>query len=158
MDGSINAFVFCGSGDGIDIGCRDVNHGRRRLPMAARGCLCDRSAPQEQQAFDIEDEICQADLGRRPGDPDGADEKFHPVLLLSEDMLDARPDFRFRVVGPAHGSGHRPTLRLLAMDVADEAVLGQGRLVDRRPIGGIGPHPARRIGLIEQAFRRRRPS
>ena len=69
--------------------------------MAARGCLSDRNSPQEQQAFDVEDEIGQADLGRRPSDPDSADEQFHPVLQLSEDMLDAGSDFRFRVVGSA---------------------------------------------------------
>jgi hypothetical protein len=37
MDDSINAFVCCGSGDGIDIGCRDVSHGRRRAPTVADG-------------------------------------------------------------------------------------------------------------------------
>jgi hypothetical protein len=38
------------------------------------------------------------------------------------------------------------------MDVADEAILVQECLVGRRSIGGIGPHPARRIALVEQAL------
>ena len=38
------------------------------------------------------------------------------------------------------------------MDVADEAILVQGRLVGRRSVGSIGPHPARRIAAVEQAL------
>ena len=38
------------------------------------------------------------------------------------------------------------------MDVADEAILVQERFVGRRSVGDIGPHPARRIGLVEQAL------
>src|SRR5215471_9612427 len=67
-------------------------------------------------------------------------------------MLDTRADFRFRIVGPLHRLGHSAAFRLLAMDVADEAVLGQERLVGRRSVSGIGPHPARRIVLVEQAL------
>ena len=40
-------------------------------------------------------------------------------------MLDAGADFRFRIVGPPHRLGHSAAFRLLAMDVADEAILGQ---------------------------------
>ncbi len=60
---------------------------------------CRRDPPQEEQAFDIGDEVRQADLRRRSRDPDGPDEQTHPILLLGEDMLDARTDFRFGVVG-----------------------------------------------------------
>src|SRR5262245_15813267 len=67
-------------------------------------------------------------------------------------MLDTRADFRFRIIGTPHRLGHSATFRLLAMDVADEAILGQERLVGRRSVGGIGPHPARRIALVEQAL------
>ena len=42
--------------------------------------------------------------------------------------------------------------RLLAIDVADEAIFVQERLVGRRSVGGIGPHPARRVALVEQAL------
>src|SRR5262249_17894669 len=65
-------------------------------------------------------------------------------------MLDTRADFRFRLVGLPHRLGHSAAFRLLAMDVADEAILGQERLVGCRSVGGIGPHPARRIVLVEQ--------
>jgi hypothetical protein len=58
-----------------------------------------RLMPQEEQAFDIVDEVRQSDLRRRSRDPDGPDEQTHPTLLLGEDMLDARTDFRFGVVG-----------------------------------------------------------
>ena len=52
-----------------------------------------RDAPQEDEAFDIVDEIRQSDLRLRSRDPDGPDEQTHPILLLGEDMLDARTDF-----------------------------------------------------------------
>ena len=76
--------------------------------------------------------------------------KLHPLLLLSEDMLDTRPDLRFGVVGSADRIRHSPALRLLAMDAADEAVLRHERFVGGRPIGGVGPHRARRVGLVEK--------
>ena len=74
------------------------------------------------------------------------------MLLLGKHVLDTRADFRFRIVGPPHRVGHNAAFRLLAVDVADEAILGQERLVGCRSIGGIGPHPTRRIGLVEQAL------
>jgi hypothetical protein len=49
---------------------------------------CRRDAPQEEQAFDIVDEVRQSDLRLRSRDPDGPDEQTHPILLLGEDMLD----------------------------------------------------------------------
>ena len=54
---------------------------------------CRRDAPQEEQAFDIVDEVRQSDLRLRSRDPDGPDEQTHPILLLGEDMLDARNGF-----------------------------------------------------------------
>jgi hypothetical protein len=67
-------------------------------------------------------------------------------------MFDTRADFRFRIVGTPHRLAHSVAFRLFAMDVADEAILGQERFVGRRSVGGIGPHPARRIALVEQAL------
>ena len=61
-------------------------------------------------------------------------------------------DFRFRIIGPPHRLMHSAAFRLIAMDVADEAILVQERLVGRRSVGGIGPHPARCISLVEQAL------
>src|SRR3974390_3873704 len=111
-----------------------------------------RSPPKEQQPFDVVDEIGHADLDRGPRDADGADEQAHAVLLLGEHMLDTRADLRFCIVGPPYRLGHGAALRLFAMDVAHKTVPCQKRLVYRRSVGGIGPHPARRIGLVEQAF------
>src|SRR5271168_2227636 len=83
-----------------------------------------------------------------PRDADGSDEQIHALLLLGEHMLDARADCRFRIVGSPRRLRHDTALRLLAMDVADEAVTDQKRLVSRRSVGGIGPDPARRIALV----------
>jgi hypothetical protein len=49
-------------------------------------------------------------------------------------------------------SGIARPFGFLRMDVADEAILGQERLVGRRSVGGIGPHPARRIAPVKQAL------
>ena len=67
-------------------------------------------------------------------------------------MLDTRADFRFRIVGLPHRLMHSAAFRLLAMDVADEAILVQERLVGLLSVGSIGPHPARCIGFVEQAL------
>jgi hypothetical protein len=48
-----------------------------------RSCRCD--APQEEQAFDIVDEVRQADLRLRSRDPDGPDtrERIFDLALLA---------------------------------------------------------------------------
>src|SRR5215831_3764062 len=46
--------------------------------------------------------------------------------------------FDFRIVGPPGRFVHRAAFRLLAMDVADEAILGQEYLVGRRSVGMYG--------------------
>ena len=90
---------------------------------------------QEQQSFDVVDEVCQSDFHFSPGDADGADEQIHPVLLLRENMLNLGADFRFRVVGAPDRAGHGASLWLFAMDMADEAVLTRARC---RPLGAPG--------------------
>lgn len=67
-------------------------------------------------------------------------------------MLDARADLRLRVVGAPRRLRHRPALGLLAMDLADEAVLVEEGLVGRGAIGAIGPDSLGRVGGIEQAL------
>jgi hypothetical protein len=63
--------------------------GRRSLPPAAAlRALCHGDVSQEQQSFDVLDEVRQSNLHRCPGDADGADEQIHPGLLLGKDMLD----------------------------------------------------------------------
>ena len=45
---------------------------------------CRRDAPQEEQAFDIVDEVRQSDLRLRSRDPDGPDEQTHPILFSAK--------------------------------------------------------------------------
>jgi len=71
--------------------------GRLPGPMAPFRALCLRNAAQEEQAFDVVDEVRQSDFHSCPRNPDGADEQVHPVLLLGEYMLDPGSDFRFDV-------------------------------------------------------------
>jgi hypothetical protein len=103
--------------------------------------------------FDVVDDVGYSDFDRRPRDPNGVNEQIHPMLLLGEHMLDTRANFRFRIIGSPNRLGHGAALRLLAMDVADEPVPYQECLIDRRSIGGLGPQPARRIGIVKQADR-----
>jgi hypothetical protein len=51
---------------------------------------------------DIVDEVRQR---LRSRDPDGPDEQTHPILLLGEDMLDARTDFRLALLARRIASG-----------------------------------------------------
>src|SRR5262245_12883794 len=113
---------------------------------------CDGDFAQEDNAFDVVDEIGHSDLDRCSGDPDSPDEQAHPILLLGEHMLDTRTDFRFRIVGPPHRLRHSAAFRLLAMDMADEAVLGQERIVGRRSVSGICQQTASRFFLVEQSL------
>ena len=74
------------------------------------------------------------------------------MLLLGKQVLGTRSDFRFRIVGPPHPLGHSAAFRLLAMDVADEAILVQERLVGRRSVGGIGHTPLAVMLLSSKPF------
>ena len=121
-------------------------------PAAAFRALCRRGAPQEQQAFDVVDEVCQSDFHRRPRNPDGADEQVHPVLLPRKNMFDLGSDFRFDVVGPRDRLRHGAALGLFAVDMADEAVLLHELFVGFRAIGRVRPHAARCVGLVEKPF------
>src|ERR1700719_1134077 len=113
---------------------------------------CRRDAPQEEQAFDVVDEVRQSDLRLRSRDPEGPDEQTHPILRLGEDMLDARTDFRFGVVGTPDRFRHRAPLRPLTMDMADEAVPFHELLVGGRSVSGVRPDAARRVGLVEKSI------
>lgn len=105
----------------------------------------------EEQPADVVDEVHQLDLRRRTGGADRSDEEADPRLLIGEDVFDPAADLRFGVVRPPRFLRHRPSLRLLAMDPADEAVVGHEGLVDGGAIGRIGPHRPRRVGGVEQA-------
>ena len=71
-------------------------------------------------------------------------------LLHREHVFDAGADLRLESVGAPRRLRHRPTRRLLAMDAADEAVPFEEHLVRLRAVGRVGPHRARRVGLVEQ--------
>lgn len=102
----------------------------------------------EDQPLDVVDEVGHPDFHSGARDADRADEEAHPVLLLGEDMFDARANGRFEGVRPTDRVGHGPTLGLLAMDAADEAVLGEERLIGGRAIGRVGPDRRRRVALV----------
>src|SRR2546426_11490767 len=61
-----------------------------KAPGERKLSICRRDAPQEEQAFDIVDEVRQSDLRLRSRDPDGPDEQTHPILLLGEDSTRER--------------------------------------------------------------------
>src|ERR1700730_2634289 len=111
--------------------------------------LCS-AALQEDETLEVVDEIGEAYLHPRPSDPNGSDEQLHSVLLLGEDMFDMRADFRFGVVGAPHRLRYGTPFRLLAMELADKAVLLQEGFIGLRAIGRICPHGTCRIGLVEQ--------
>src|SRR3984893_7596839 len=122
------------------------------FPCDRKLSICPRDAPQEEQAFDIVDEVRQSDLRLRSRDPDGPDEQTHPILLLGKDMLDARTDFGFGVVGAPDRFRRRAPLRPLTMDMADEAGPFHELLVGGRSVSGVRPDAARPGGLGERSI------
>src|SRR5437588_7538489 len=65
-------------------------------------------------------------------------------------MLDALAYFRFLFVGMPHRLPHTTLFPYTTLFRSDEAILVQERRVGRRSVGGIGPHPARRIAAVGQ--------
>ncbi len=53
---------------------------------------------ENDQPFDVVDDVGEADPGAGPVDSDCTDEEAHPALLLGEDVLDFRPHLRLRSV------------------------------------------------------------
>ena len=77
--------------------------------------LCRCNSLQPDQALYVVDEVGAPDLDSRPSDSDGPDEEAHSVLLLGEDVLDARTHGGLAAVGAADRRGHRAADGLLAM-------------------------------------------
>lgn len=99
----------------------------------------------EDEALEVVGEVRQADPGAGPIDPDGADERAHPLLLVGKDVLD---------VGAHRGPGgvaageiprHRPAGRLLAVDPRDPAETCQPRLVGRRWVRRVRPDAGHQV-------------
>jgi hypothetical protein len=89
--------------------------GRGRGPRSADPS-CGGEAVEEDEPSHIVDEVDHADLHRRPGDADRADEEVHFVLLHGEDVLDLGSDFRFQGVGLPRRLWHGAARRFLAME------------------------------------------
>jgi hypothetical protein len=77
---------------------------------------------QEPQSFEGGDQIGHAYPGA--GNPDGANDQRHAIVLLGEDMLDMRADFRF--VGPTGWLWQGAALRLLTMDCMNVSLAAEG--------------------------------
>lgn len=118
--------------------------GHFQCPMVLGG----GTALVEEQPADVVDEVHQPDPSRRSGDADGSHDETDPRLLVGEDVLDPAADLRFGVVPSPCGLRYRPSLRLLAMDPADDAVVGHEGLVDGGAINRVGPHRPRRAVLF----------
>src|SRR5450631_3159657 len=71
-------------------------------------------------------------------------------------MLDEGTDLGLLAVGSCDGLRHRLALRLLAMDLAVQAVPDHMLFVLRRAVSGIGPNVAGSVLLIDQ-IRQLRP-
>ena len=68
------------------------------------------------------------------------DEEAHSVLLLGEDVLDARTHGGLAAIGATDRRRHRATDGLLAMDLAGKAVPYPERLVLLRAVACVRPH------------------
>ena len=85
-------------------------------------------------------------------DADAADRQLHAVLLLREDVLDARPHRGFPGVGLGGALRHRLAGRFLSMNRAALAAVGQVFLIRLRPLGGVPPNFRGGTAGIDQAF------
>jgi hypothetical protein len=128
---------FC---NGYFIGAIDALSTRGVVFCTPDGMTAEQSSLQPDEAFDVVDEVGEPDLESCPSESDGSDEEAHSVLLLCEDMLDARPHSRLAAIGAADRRRHRAADGLLAMDPTGEAVARQERLVLPRAVGSVGPH------------------
>lgn len=86
-------------------------------------------ALMEDQPVEIVGDVGQGELRLGTSQTDGADEEAEPVLLIGEDVLDGSPDRRLARIGARDVPGHRPSLRLAALDAADQHLRCQALLV-----------------------------
>ena len=79
-------------------GLWSLSSGQRRGRLGPDRCRMRRynlDPLQEEQAFEVIEDVGQADPGRGACRGDGADEQVRPILLRSEDVLNARAYSRF---------------------------------------------------------------
>ncbi len=84
---------------------------------------------EEDQPFDIVDQVRQPNLCARSRQPDRADEQPHSALLRGKDVLDAGPHLRLAGIGASTAQRHWPARRLFPVKARDEAALGHEALV-----------------------------
>ncbi len=86
---------------------------------------CWRSSPVEPAPpLHVVGHVGERHRGTRPRQADGADHQAHHPLLMREGMLDMRAHLGLGRVRPRTVPGHRPALRLAAIDTADAADTG----------------------------------
>jgi len=114
--------------------------------------LCCRDAPQEEQAFDVIDEVGQSDFRRRPCDPDRAEEQVH----CSAKTCSMRGRiFDLALFPPTNRLGHDAPFWFLAMDVADKAVFCHELRVGGRPVA-VSAHTTLAVLVLSRSPSRRR--
>ena len=115
------------------------------------------ATPKLDQASDVEREVGHPDLRARPGETDRTDDQPHGLLLHREDMLDGSPVPRAPGIAAADVCRQRPTVQASAVDMANEPVSLQERLILLRAIGRIRPDSGAGVRGVEQALAQQMP-
>src|SRR5215217_1016926 len=108
----------------------------------------DAGFPPDQPAHVI-DQVSQSDFRGGPGDPDGAHDQPEAALLGRTHRLNSRAHPRAGSVGPSLHGGEAEPRSAAEVNLRDEAVLLQKRLVGFRAVGRIGPDRAGRVRLVQ---------
>ena len=111
------------------------------LDWALIGQSCDDHAADLSEAADSVRDVRQADFGLRSGDPDGPYRERHHMPVDGEDVFNGSPVFGWNSVAPLDMLGHRLTLWLAPVNVAEEATAGHKGFILLGPVGAVGPNP-----------------
>ena len=146
---AFRAIGFCAAAGGADF--------RSAFPLVLRHVgapSCRGFGPSlvEDQLAHVVGDVGEADFDFGPRDADGPDLHPHAVFLIGEDVFDQAADFRLRRIAATDRRRHRPALRLPAMDVRDDAVLGEPGLIRHRAIGAVRPDAGRENVLPDKVF------
>src|SRR3954467_2848736 len=120
---------------------RDGLSGRR--PLASR---------QPGGTAHVVNDVGEANLHRRPREPNGPNHETHRSLLMGQDVLNGGAYLWLGPVRAGDVQRHGPAGRLLAMDLRAQAVIGEVLLVGLRAVGHVGPQVARGIVSFETRF------
>src|SRR5215213_1063154 len=108
----------------------------------------DAGFPPDQPAHVI-GQVSQSDFRGGPGDPDGAHDQPEAALLGRKHRLNSRAHPRAGSVGPSLHGGEAEPRSAAEVNLRDEAVLLQKRLVGFRAVGRIGPDRAGGVRLVQ---------